>query len=569
MNTKLDLAKEAYSSNGSYFSVRVIPGSWAELGKGLYIQTHHNGQVQAFRLDPVRGKRKVAYEIQATPTSVKLQCSNGGTVTLCIDDPETVRIKGKGIGLRLEAPPKRWCYAYLMPGGVWGTYISDSKWSFALESLRGTMDMDAPWVKRKSFCKDSERIVATCTPDSKGVCELALDEFRTSWIQPKRPPFNTCIKNIDKRYTTWCAKLPAASKGMIAARDRAAYVNWSAVLGPCGYLKRQTMLMSKASMCNVFGWDHAFNAMAHARHDPQLAWDQLMVMSDQQDSHGKLPDNMNDQNIMYSFGKPPIHGWAARFMMKRNPRMFTPERLRELYDYLSSANTWFLKHRVWPGDTLPFYTHGFESGWDNSTVFDKAVPVVSPDLGAFLALQCEVVADIADKLDLGREAESWRNVSTKMIEALVSTLWRDDQFVAMIKPDNEIVKCQSLLTSMPIVLGQRLPSEIRKALVKRIQTFVTKWGLATEHVDSPCYTVNGYWRGPIWAPSTMLALSGLKAVGEKDLARDIAMKFLAMCKKSGFAENFDALSGQGHFCPSYTWTSSVFMMLAEEYSKAR
>lgn len=46
------------------------------------------------------------------------------------------------------------------------------------------------------------------------------------------------------------------------------------------------------------------------------------------------------------------------------------------------------------------------------------------------------------------------------------------------------------------------------------------------------------------------------------------MKFMKMCKKSGFAENFDALNGEGHFCPSYTWTSSVFMMLCEEYQKA-
>jgi len=566
MNIKLDTTKEAYSCHGSYFSIMEIGGSWAALGKGLYIQTHHNGQVQAFKVDPVQGTRKVAYAIEANATSVKLKCKNGGIVTICIDRPETVRLYAKKVGLRLEAPPERWCFAYPMPGDVWGVYNNGSKWTFALECLHGSMTMDAPWVQRKSFCKESERMVVLCKPDKSGVAEVAVDEFQSSWTKCKRSPFATCIKRSEKRFTNWCKRLPVVSKNMTATRDRAAYVNWSAVLNPCGYLKRQTMLMSKASMCNVFGWDHAFNAMAHAKQDPQLAWDQLMVMSDQQDSYGKVPDNMNDQNINFAFGKPPVHGWAVRYMMQQNSRMFSRERLQELYNYLSSATTWFLNHRIWNGDGLPFYNHGFDSGWDNSTIFDKGVPLVSPDLGAFLALQLEVVGDIAAKLNMTKEAGVWRSLSTKMVADLIGLLWQDDQFVGMIKPDNEIVKCQSLVTCMPIVLGKWLPADIQKALIRRIKSFITKWGLPTEHPESPCYTENGYWRGPIWAPSTMLIISGLQQVGEDALAKSIAMKFMKMCKQSGFAENFDALNGEGHFCPSYTWTSSVFMILAEEYA---
>ena len=73
----------------------------------------------------------------------------------------------------------------------------------------------------------------------------------------------------------------------------------------------------------------------------------------------------------------------------------------------------------------------------------------------------------------------------------------------------------------------------------------------------------GYWRGAIWAPSTMLILSGLEEIGEYGLAKSIGGKFVKLCRKSGFAENFDAVTGKGYFCSAYTWTSSVFMMLSE------
>lgn len=90
-----------------------------------------------------------------------------------------------------------------------------------------------------------------------------------------------------------------------------------------------------------------------------------------------------------------------------------------------------------------------------------------------------------------------------------------------------------------------------------------------EHRDSPAYDSNGYWRGPVWAPSTMIVVSGLLAAGEEKLARTIAARFCRMCAKSGFAENFDALTGEGLRDRSYTWTSSVLLILAHELLEER
>ena len=53
----------------------------------------------------------------------------------------------------------------------------------------------------------------------------------------------------------------------------------------------------------------------------------------------------------------------------------------------------------------------------------------------------------------------------------------------------------------------------------------------------------------------MLIVDGLKEAGEELLARDISHKFINLCRSSGFAENFDALSGEGLRDRAYTWTS--------------
>ena len=57
-------------------------------------------------------------------------------------------------------------------------------------------------------------------------------------------------------------------------------------------------------------------------------------------------------------------------------------------------------------------------------------------------------------------------------------------------------------------IGQIL-SEQQEACVERVKSCLTAWGPATEQTTSPLYEEDGYWRGPIWGPSTMLVVMGL------------------------------------------------------------
>jgi glycogen debranching enzyme len=94
--------------------------------------------------------------------------------------------------------------------------------------------------------------------------------------------------------------------------------------------------------------------------------------------------------------------------------------------------------------------------------------------------------------------------------------------------------------------------------------FRTPHGFATEALYSPIYTPDGYWRGPIWAPPSMLIAEGLDSMGQKNTAHDLRVDFCNMAQRSGMSENYDAQTGAALRDPAYTWTSSVYLLFAHK-----
>ena len=93
---------------------------------------------------------------------------------------------------------------------------------------------------------------------------------------------------------------------------------------------------------------------------------------------------------------------------------------------------------------------------------------------------------------------------------------------------------------------------------------LTAHGVASESPQSAAYEPDGYWRGPIWAPTTYLVIEGLRACGRSDLAEAAATGFLDTVRRGGFAENFEATTGLPLRDRGYSWSASVFLILARE-----
>ena len=188
--------------------------------------------------------------------------------------------------------------------------------------------------------------------------------------------------------------------------------------------------------------------------------------------------------------------------------------------------------------------------------------VQSADLAAFLVLQLKELARLA--AELGEPAQSWDRQADDLLAAMLAELWDGTRFVSRGVVSGTLRGGSSLLELMPVVLGEHLPADVFERLCDGITRHLTAVGPATELPTSPYYEADGYWRGPVWAPATVLIEDGLRRGGAHDLAERVSARFRTTCEKSGFAENFDALTGEGLRDRAYTWTAGAYLLLAED-----
>ncbi|HEC00503.1 MAG TPA: glycogen debranching protein, partial [Sphingomonadales bacterium] len=500
----------------------------------------------------------------AHPHSMKWSGNDGEFVEIIFDGTDSLRVRGTGLDLKLIPYQRTEVYSTEAEKGKgrFATFnILPMQRKFQIQCLGG----DMRWRSQRENETGKEFDVELTIAGQNW--EIAIDMFLTVWQARDRRSFTSCHEDVKAEFIQWVKNTPMSDVAYQNARGLAAYITWSAVVKPHGLLKRPTMLMSKNYMAKVWSWDHCFNALALAPAHPQLAWDQMLVMVDEQDEFGCYPDAYNDTSLIFNYTKPPVHGWTIQELIKRLDPSSDDPRLQTLFTSLEKWTDFWLNHRRLPDAELAHYLHGYDSGWDNCTMFDETVPVIGPDLNIFLIIQMDSLSEIAALMDDKDKSLFWKIKADHMYDALIEELWDGTKFIAKGAIRGEIITSDCLIYCLPILLGKRLPSDIREKLVTSIARFKTPHGLATEHPDSDKFMDDGYWRGPIWGPSTYLIFSGLMRSGYPDLAYDIAARFCNMCRDNNFAENHHAITGKALRDPGFTWTASTFLLMAEQLSR--
>ena len=561
----MDLKRMPFSCRGSYMAVSELPEGWngQKNRAGLYLRTVHNSAVSPliarFR---VNGQDSACARVCGA--ALEMACGDGH-VSFCFDDPDTLLIKGTPhtrltLDFLTGNGPYDYLYSFTRDGRSFvmaNCYKNNCR--YLLSAEQGTMETDQEW-------QESSSLYSRAHLSGKEGFLLVLREIEKEWDGTwKAFDFEDSRRKTAESLSDFLSKMPVCPPQFQETAEAAGYLLWASMVHRDGFLKREAMLMSKDWMKHVWSWDHCFNAIALSFHAPETAWDQFMILFDHQDETGRLPDSISDVHIVWNYCKPPVHGWALLHMMRH--MALTDAQMQEAYACLEKWTGWWLAYRDDDLDGLYEYSHGNDSGWDNSTVFSVLPPVASPELQAFLVIQMDALSDLAGRLSRKREAEAWKEKADRLLEDLVAGLFPEDLPIAVRGGSHEIIPNQSLLPYVSIVLGERLPERIRKKMVQVLSgdRFRTVHGFATESPQSRAYRSDGYWRGPIWAPSTLLLVDGLNRCGERALARDIAQAFADLAVRSGFAENFDAVTGEGLRDRSYTWTASVFLILAHEY----
>ncbi len=557
-----------FSTHGSWFGISPVLAEKTR-AEDLHLVSHQNGMHAILRftpLDATTGERAGA-RVEATPGLLSWTGA-GGRIGLAYAAPDTVRLRGEGLGLRITAAadaltPFTGTYFYRDP--VDGAYVFTSYETgrrYRVTVLSGS----AAEVSGSQALGAGERGIAV-TAEPGEVWEAAIEELDSARLPyTSSETFDAVVASAEQSFAAFVDAVAPWRSSRTPAAELAAYVLWSATVRPASLVTRPAVLMSKHWMDKVWSWDHCFNALALAPGAPALAWDQFSLPFDHQDETGALPDSVTHSEVLYNFVKPPIHGWTLSHLRRRLPESLSPAELTETYGRLTRWTDFWLTARRAPGAALPHYQHGNDSGWDNATTFDPERVIVTADLAAFLVLQLRELAGLATELGLGDEARRWGRTAEATQAAMLDELWTGERFVARGVDSARTWDSSSLLDLMPMALGEHLPEHIGKALATRIETHLTAYGLATELPTSPHYLSDGYWRGPIWAPATVLIEDGLRRAGHHRLADEISARFRALCETHGFAENFDAVTGTGLRDRAYTWTASSYLLLAEAHA---
>lgn len=494
-------------------------------------------------------------------------------MSVCFEGEKRIFIQGIGRGLGLITKPA-YNFEYNYPLTYKGApyCILNSFKNFTRQmvySPRGhlTLHQEIFMDTAGSMGKANNTSYIDILPDENGQLLCIIEDLYTHGGLPVYDglTYEEAYARTKKSFYDFYNKIPKVLPEYEPALLHGAYILWSSTAAPKGYIKYPAVFASNREFPAVFSWDHCFNALGLSVFHPRMALEQMLLLYEVQDPDGQLPDYVNDTCQCWNFAKPPVQGLFFLKMMKHMD--FTIEDLERIYHGVEQQVKFYFKYKDSNQDGICEYHHGNDSGQDNSSVFTPGRLVDSPDLTAFLIRTMDMLAETALMLGYDGRAQKWEEKAENLSRLFQSYFICDGYPKARDSKTREWIESQALLPYISLILGKHLPATVINNMADKITgpQYLTQWGIATEALDSVLYADDAYWRGPVWAPSALLLIDGLEESGWNDKARDIGMRFLRLIKEKGFAENFNAKTGEGLRDPSFTWTAGTFIYLAVKY----
>lgn len=561
---QIDIATTPFSVYGSYLALRL-----ADDGRSLILRNVHDtfgDQGRFFLITFYHQSRQVDCTYTATPWELTASAS-AGTARIVLHGDWGLVVESDGLDVFLQSMIGLYGFGYRESATRFRFQMAVRRDIATVDVLYGVPTETIRWevVDGRLVCTSAGVDIACESGTTRALVAFAMHSIPTPV-----PAVDTRqdVQAAQDHWTAYLSRLPEVPEEKREYAELAWYTLWSSTVRAQGCLAYDAVLMSKNWMCNVWSWDHCFNALALAKHAPRAGLAQWLLPFEQQLPTGALPDCINDSVVVSTFVKPPIHGWALQRLLDTH----IPEQpvLARVYERLAAWTEWWFTCRDFDADGVPNYTHSNDSGADNASLFDIGTPLEAPDLSAYLVLQLDALARVASLLGDESAAGSWARRSSALLTRLSEHLWEDGNFVGKISGTHTYeAHPTSILSILPLVLGERLDQNIFRALTERLfHEFLTPFGPSSETLTSPKFTETGGYgmRGPIWAPYVYLLADGLRRGGNGGLARQLAERFCRTVERSGSMwEDYDALTGVGRDDPAYTWTASVYLLLLNEY----
>ena len=213
---------------------------------------------------------------------------------------------------------------------------------------------------------------------------------------------------------------------------------------------------------NMWLWDSVFHAIGIRRLDIKLARSLVEAVFDVQREDGYIP-HMATPTTRSSVTQPPVLGLAIKQLEEMES---DPAWRNRLIPKLGRYLEWVMANRDTDGGGLvewfispEKHCRSGESGMDNSPRFDGAIQLDATDFNAYLAHECEVMAQFQPE-----RRDYWQNHYERLCRLINERLWNEElgiyvDYDTVGKRQTDIMASAGLL---PLLCGAPTPTQARR-----------------------------------------------------------------------------------------------------------
>jgi mannosylglycerate hydrolase len=396
-----------------------------------------------------------------------------------------------------------------------------------------------------------------------------------------------------------------------------------------------------------WSWDSAFIAIGYSRYDQDRAVRELKHLFEAQWKNGLLPQIVfNPRFTNYFPGpnfwrakespeapnhretsgviQPPVHATAALYVYRHaENEAGAKEFLEYAFPKLEAWHGYLYRERDPGGEGLVYIRHPWESGMDNSPMWDQIMqrlhlraeqippyrradihtvsasdrptstaydrfaylvklfadcsydedkmrqdcPFLVQDV-LFNSLLCKANRDLAEIARvLGEDPSTYEGLAEKTKGAINEKLWDEDRGIYLDYDfaDNRPIRVY-FGPNLAGPLYASIPDQDRVKLV--VNTLENDgFGLSDENITPiPSYDVHGYgfseeryWRGPVWINIDWFLMKGLGTYGYEEHAERLRRTIIELCRREGFHEYFDPITGDGLGSILFSWSAALLL----------
>ncbi len=378
-------------------------------------------------------------------------------------------------------------------------------------------------------------------------------------------------------------------------------------------------------------WDAGFHAIILAQYDTDLAKREINTLLEGQWDNGFIAHIQFNPDVTAVY-RPNAEDWAtgqATSGITQPPLIATA--VREVFEktgdraWLAQVYPAVLKYHEWmkaerdPENTgLVSILHAWESGMDNSPIFDGLrekllkerygdveVPVrvdtqninqderpkdddykvywglirdfqdvgwnqkkmveispfrvADPLFNTIWVKNNEDLAALAEALGRKKDALRLRGWANQTRKAVRRELWsrKDNFFYAKDQVSGDRIPVKTISGLLPLYAAIPTKNMARRLLahIKNPEEFGGGAGIPSTAFNEPSFDEKRYWRGPVWVNIHWFLIQGLRNYGFNEEAGDLTARTKRLTKNAGFQEYYHPFTGAGLGAKDFSWSN--------------